>query len=128
VYAQPLAFSISTITYKVVVYAPAERAAIPIPTLPLYVLCGTCKNNHVVRTCLSAKVFAFVREDTCIREVCACAKLLIYRCMREDRYEKNRGMTVSDQLICQYFILRHHVVEVANDLDFSIDVKWQYSK
>jgi hypothetical protein len=36
--------------------------------------------------------------------------------------KRNLGMTVPDQLICRYFILRHHVVEVANDLDFSIDV------
>jgi hypothetical protein len=36
--------------------------------------------------------------------------------------KRNLGMTVSDQLICLYFILRHHVVEVANDLYFSIDV------
>jgi hypothetical protein len=35
-------FTISTITYKVVVYAPVERADVhtpPISTLPLYVLC-----------------------------------------------------------------------------------------
>jgi hypothetical protein len=35
--------------------------------------------------------------------------------------KRNLGMTVPDQLICQYFIRRHHVVEVANDLDFSIE-------
>ncbi len=37
----PLPFT-TTITYEVVMYAPAERADItpPISTLPLYVLCG----------------------------------------------------------------------------------------
>ena len=34
----PTSFAISTITYKVVVYAPAERAdTLPISSLPLYV-------------------------------------------------------------------------------------------
>jgi hypothetical protein len=36
--------------------------------------------------------------------------------------KRNLGMTVSYQLICLYFILRHHVVEVANELYFSIYV------
>ncbi len=40
--ARPPTFTISTITYEVVMYAPAERADItsPISTLTLYVLCG----------------------------------------------------------------------------------------
>ncbi len=40
--ACPPPFTISTITYKVVVYAPAEMADTlpPISTLPLYLLCG----------------------------------------------------------------------------------------
>ncbi len=41
--AQPLPFTLSTIKYKVVVYAPAERAymyTLPISSLSLYVLCG----------------------------------------------------------------------------------------
>jgi hypothetical protein len=35
-------FTISTITYEVLMYAPAERADItpPISTLPLYLICG----------------------------------------------------------------------------------------
>ena len=40
--ARPPPFTISTIRYRVVVYAPAERADTlpPISLLPLYVLCG----------------------------------------------------------------------------------------
>jgi hypothetical protein len=40
--ARPPPFTKSTVTYKVVVYAPAEKAGThpPISALPLYVLCG----------------------------------------------------------------------------------------
>ncbi len=40
--ARPPPFTVSTITYKVGMYAPAERADTlpPVSTLPLYVLCG----------------------------------------------------------------------------------------
>jgi hypothetical protein len=74
----------------------------PISTLPLYVLCGTCKNNHVVRKCLSEEVFDFVREDTCtvIAKVCACAKLLYVGACPKIGMKRNRGKTVPDQLIC----------------------------
>ncbi len=43
----------TTITYKVVVYAPAERAVTlpPISTLPLYVLCGHIKSVDQMRDC-----------------------------------------------------------------------------
>jgi hypothetical protein len=52
-----------------------------------------------------------VRAQNCFN-IGACPKIGMKR---------NLGMTVSDQLICLYFIRRHHVVKVANDLDFSID-------
>ncbi len=52
--ARLLPITIPTITYNVVVYAPAEwacRYTPPISTLPLYVLCGQyqfCKNLHTL--------------------------------------------------------------------------------
>ncbi len=46
----PPSFTLFTITYKVVMYAPAERADTlpPISTLPLYVLCGHIESVDLV--------------------------------------------------------------------------------
>ncbi len=47
--ACPPPFTIFTITYKVAVYAPAERADThpPISSLTLYVLCGLYHRVHI---------------------------------------------------------------------------------
>ncbi len=73
----------------------------------------------------------FVYESVCFRVrkylysqkyVCAQNCFSIGSCPKIGK-KRNLGMTVSDQLlICRYFILRHHVVAVANYLYFSIDV------
>ncbi len=69
-----------------------------------------------LRKCLLsyAKILVFAN-------VCACAKLLYIGACLKIGMKRNLGMTVPDQLICLYFILRHHVVEVANELYFNID-------
>jgi hypothetical protein len=115
--SSPPPFTISTITYKVVVYAPADRADI----LSLFLLYPYMYSLvHVrmtmlfecvsLRKCLLSRKYVYAQN--CLYSG-ACPKIGMKR---------NLGMTVSDQLICMYFILRHHVVEVPNDLVFSIDV------
>jgi hypothetical protein len=124
VQAHPLSLY-HTIMYKVVVYAPAERA----DTLPLFLLypymysvvhsrMAMSFESFYLQKCLisCAKILVFAK-------VCVCAKLFYICACPKIGMKRNLGMTVSDQLlICQYFILRHHVVEVANELYFSIYV------
>ncbi len=71
-----------------------------------------------LRKCLlsCAKILVFAK-------VCACAKLLIYWCMPKNRDEKksrNDSLRSADMPV--FHTPRHHVVEVANDIDFSIYV------
>ncbi len=69
-----LFFTLFTIRYKVVVYAPAERAdtLYPFSTLPLYVLCGRIKSVDLMKDCRALSTYNSVEEqidETDIRKI-----------------------------------------------------------